>query len=331
VERRAGLTALALALLAGGCGGDEPSEPVPAAEPAESPALSERPAGEVLRVGGELEGVVADPRTGLAAVTVRGEQGSRLALVGVERWRVERRVPLPSGGRHLALAAPGGPVLVPAEGSDELVTVALPSGRTQAISVGDFPHDAASAGGRVFVGDEFADTVSVIEDGVVVDTLDAPDQPGGVAAGNGVVAVVAVAARVLHAYDASTLETLGAADAGEGPTHVAAHGDRAFVVDTAGEAIREFQLGARPRLVSRIPARGAPYGIAIDPRRDRLWLTLTASNEAVEFAITPGGLKRLDTYATVRQPNTVAVDPRSGDALIAGRSAGGPLQRIDVR
>ena len=143
--------------------------------------------------------------------------------------------------------------------------------------------------------------------------------------------MVAVSERVMATYDAETLDQLGSVPAGTGPTHVAAAGRRAFVVDTTGDAVLELDIGADPRLVSTTPAPGAPYGIAIDPRRNRLWVTLTARNEAVAYAITSSGLRPLERYPTVRQPNTIAVDARSGDPLVAGRSAGGPLQRIRSR
>ena len=51
------LAALALLLLAG-CGSADHNPP--AAEPAVSPPLSARPAGELLRLGGEAEGVAID-------------------------------------------------------------------------------------------------------------------------------------------------------------------------------------------------------------------------------------------------------------------------------
>lgn len=58
-------------------------------------------------------------------------------------------------------------------------------------------------------------------------------------------------------------------------------------------------------------------------------MTLTASNQAVEYSITGRGLEQLARYPTVRQPNSIAVDPRSGDALVLGKAGDGPLQRIE--
>lgn len=305
------------ALSVAGCG--EGGLP-PAAEPADSPALAARPAGTTFAVGEEPEGLVVDRRSGLAAAITRNP--SRLTIVDPDRRRVVARAALRATGRHLSLAAPGGPVLVPVEQSDELVEVSLPSGRERAIAVGDHPHDAAVAAGRVFVTDELADTVSILAGGREVATLEAPRQPGGIAAAAGLVVVVAVAERVLAVYDARTLAALGRVPAGDGPTHVVAGGDRAWVTDTEGGAVLAFALAPQPRLTSSTPAPGSPYGIALDRRRQRLLVTLTARNQLVAYDVSGDRPRELARYPTVRQPNSVAVDPRTGAAVVAGRAAG---------
>lgn len=308
-----------LAALAG-CGGAGEASFEPAAEPAISPPLGRTPAGRTFEVGSEPEGLTVDSRTGLAAVITR--EPSALTLVDLDRERIAGRVALPATGRHLSLAAPGGPVLVPVEQTDELVEVELPGGRKRSIAVGDHPHDAVAASRRIFVADEFGDTVTVLGRGGAITALEAPAQPGGIAASGGFVAVIAVAERVLAVYDARTLTPLARVPAGEGPTHVAAAGDRAWVADTDGDAILEYRLGAHPRLLSTTPAPGAPYGIAVDAKRDRLWVTLTASSQLVSYDVSGGRPRELGREPTLRQPNSVTVDARSGDAVVAGRAAG---------
>jgi DNA-binding beta-propeller fold protein YncE len=317
--RGSGLTMLALGSLAvvAGCGG---SGFPPAAEPADSPAVSHRPAGRTIAVGAQPEGVVVDPRTGLAATITRNP--SSLALVDLAGRRVVGRAPLPAAGRHLALAGRGGPVLVPVTKRDELVEVELPSGRERAVTVGHHPHDLASAADRIFVGDESSSRLSVVSGRQDVADLPTPQQPGGVAAASGRVAVVAVAARVLEAYDAATLKPLGRAGAGVGPTHIVAAGSRAWVADTDGGAVLTFALAPRPRLLSTVPAPGAPYGLAIDGRRRRLWVTLTARNELLAFDVSGPRPRQIASYPTLAQPNTVAADPHTGAAVVAVRDAG---------
>lgn len=319
--RRDRLTVLLAASLLGAClAGCADDGFAPAAEPATSPPLARPAAGASFAVGSLAEGLVVDPRTGLAAVITRDP--SALTLADLDRRRVIERTPLEATGRHLALAAPGGPVLVPVEASDQLAEVRLPSGRASTIEVGDHPHDAAVADGRFFVGNEFGDEISVVDGRRVVATLDAPQQPGGIAASGDYVAVIAVAERVLAVYDASTLEKVGEVPAGDGPTHVVAARGTAWVADTDGDAIRAFTLGPQPKARSVTPVAGAPYGIAIDPRRERLWVTLTASNQLVEFDVSGRQPAELRRYPTVRQPNSVAVDPRTGAGVVAGRDQG---------
>ena len=319
--RRDRLTMLAVGsvLVAGlaGCGDDGVA---PAAEPAPSPPLARPAAGTSFAVGSLPEALVIDPRSGLAAVITRDP--SALTLADLDRRRVVERTPLEATGRHLALAAPGGPVLVPAEASDQLVAVRLPSGRASTINVEDHPHDVAVAAERFFVGNEFGDDISVVDGNRVVATLDAPQQPGGMAASGGYVAAVAVAERVLEVYDADTLEAVGVVPAGQGPTHVVAASGTAWVADTDGDAIRAFTLGPHPKPRSAISVAGAPYGIAIDPRRERLWVTLTATNQLVEYDVSGAHPAELRRYPTLRQPNSVAVDPRTGDVVVAGRDQG---------
>ena len=118
-----------------------PEEPPPPPEPAEAPPVEEEPAGRVVEIGDSPEGLVADPETNLVAVGLRDPD--LLALLDGESGDVIRRVELPESPRHLQLAAPGGPVLVPAERSDSLVQVTLPDGEVSAETpVGQFPHDA---------------------------------------------------------------------------------------------------------------------------------------------------------------------------------------------
>jgi hypothetical protein len=226
---------LAAGLGAAGCGSEEALPP--AAEPPDSPPARGSPHGEMVRLGDEPEGLAAHPRTGLVAVALR--EPDRLALVDGASGRVERRVKLSESPRHLSLAA-GGRVLVPAERSNELIEVRLPGGAQRSVEVGEFPHDAAASRGRVFVGNEFGDSISVVDGGRVVRTLDAPVQPGGVAATRrGEVVVVAVRERVVRSYDARTLEVERTIDGGVGPTHVVADcGRRAYVADTQGGTVR---------------------------------------------------------------------------------------------
>lgn len=311
-----------------GCGSLPASELPPAAEPAASPALSAPPAGRIVEIGGEPEGIAADGVTGLAAVALR--EPARIALVDVRTGAIRRRVEVPGAARHLRLAAPGGPVLVPAEPAGRLARVSLPGGDVSSVATDGRPHDATRAAGRDFVADELGARLRGYEGGEEAGRAGTALQPGGVAtADHGrKVAVVSTRERRLELFDAESLRRVGAAGAGTGPTHVVSDGGNyLYVADAKAGALLVFRIVPELRLTRRYPLPGSPYGLAFDPERRRIWATLTATNELVELSAgaRPRVLRR---FASVRQPNSVAVEPRSARVVVTGR-ADGVLQLLD--
>ncbi|HEX8103468.1 MAG TPA: hypothetical protein VF533_12700 [Solirubrobacteraceae bacterium] len=319
--RRGGV--LAAALAAAGCGSLPAYRTPKAAEPARSPALAEPPAGRVVQVGAGPEGVAADPRSGRVAVALH--EPPTLALLRASDGAVVRRVPLPGAARHLQLARPGGPFLVPAETANQVVEV-MPDGTARPPRpTGAQPHDATAAGGRIFAGDERADTVTVLGE----ERFRVARQPGGLAPveDGRQVAVVSVRDRVIELYDARSLRRTARANAGVGPTHVVSDGrETLYVTDTAGDALLVFRTRPRLELTRRVALRTAPYGIALDTRRRRLWVTLTGTNRIVK--LWTNGPRTVANLASVRQPDTVAVDETTGRAFVTGR-ADGVLQLLD--
>ncbi len=325
-HNRTGDCALAI-LLAGclaACGLPNPSGPV--AEPGVAPPLSSPPAGLIVAVGDKPEGIAFDPLTGILAVGVRSPD----AVLFLDRdGHLLQRVDVSAAPRHLSFAGPGGPLLVPAERSGDLDVVALPSGDIIArVRVGRQPHDALQADGRYFVTNEFSNTISVVQGADVIATLSGPTQPGGIAAGAGFVGVLGVRSHLLEVFDPGSLHELATAPAGDGPTHLVAYGDALYVADTGGSAIILFNALPVLARVARVPVPGRPYGIALDPVRKRLWVTLTATNSLAEFAVGPTPPTRVASFATVRQPNSVAVDPSTGRVFVTGTGAGS-LQILD--
>jgi DNA-binding beta-propeller fold protein YncE len=339
LRRSSVLLACALwgAVAVAGCGSQEPSALPPAAEPPRAPSLTTPPAGRVTTVGSRPEGVVADGRSGLVAVALR--RPARLVLVRASTGEVVRRVSLPGAPRHLQLATdgPSSRVLVPDEDADTLAQVSLggaydgkdvPAGRIVAqAKVGRQPHDATPLGtsGAVAVGAELGNLLQVVRGDRVVRQERIALQPGGLATihGGRIIAVVAVKQRVLELYDARTLKRLASAPAGVGPTHVVCRDEGiCYVADTTGRAVLifvwkdgELELQRRQWLPSQ------PYGIALDEERYRVWVTLPARNRLVELrARTKSRTGR--SYPTVEQPQTVAVDPQTGDVFVTGATDG---------
>ena len=316
-----------LAALAAACGGGGFRR---AAEPAAAPPLTREPAGRTRAIGGEPEGLAFDAAAGLLAVGLRQPHGA-LAFVDPDTLATRARVPLPAAPRHLAYAPAEAAVLVPAESADRVLEV-TPDGvrsrsqgrhppprrrrdrpprlrRRRALrpGLGPAPRPARS---------DLAGAAPAGRDRRLRPPLRRPRRR--------------LRARPAGLRRRQRRASWAQVDAGVGPTHVVGSGYVAFVADTEGDAVRKFAVGAHPVQTEVVPAPGAPYGIAVDHARGRLWVTLTARNQLVEYAVGEGPTRRIATYPTVRQPNSVAVDPRSGVVFVAGRRDG-RLQRIVPR
>ena len=306
---------LLLTALAAGCGSAGFRAPVPlhaAPEPAVSPPPTATPAGRLVPTGPGPEGI-AVTSDGTIAVAVRGPHPGLDLFDGATGAR-RRFVALDGEARHLGLAGPAGPVLVPVETADRLEAVDAASGRvTGTVAVGRQPHDAAAIGATWAVADEFGNSVHFIRDGAVTAVTAAPLQPGGITAAGGAFAVVGVRARVLAAYRPDgTL--LARAACGAGPTHVVAGPDGwLYVADTLGGDLLAFHLsGTALQLRARIHTGFRPYGLAADPDRGWVYVTLTGSDQLLGLRMVGARVVQRRVWPTGRQPNSVAVDTRDG-------------------
>ncbi len=319
-----------LTLPVAGCGASEPAARPPsnsAAEPQTAPSPQSKPVGAVLAIGDTPEGVVIDDVTRLAVVALRDPDS--LALVNLQHPQDIRRISTPGRARHLRLAAPGGPVLLPGEDTNVLSEIALPSGRiVERFTTRRQPHDAVLVNGQLWVTDELAGTVTVL--GANPKTLPAGLQPGGLGAAANRVAVADVRGNKLYVFDTATQKQIAALPAGAGPTHVVQVGRATVAVaDTRGNAVLLYDLSDSPRLVARLALPGGPYGLAADQTRNRLWVALSGRNQLVEVAVATDRLRPTGRrFATVQQPNSVAVSPQTGELAIAGATRKGTLQLL---
>ncbi len=301
----------------------------PAAEPRQAPPPAQALPGRTVAVGRSPEGVVVDAQTRIVAVAARDPD--EVVLLDADSGAVTRRVPLPGKVRHLQLAGPGGPVLVPVETADVLIRIELPEGKSQpAIHTGEHPHDAAAAAnGTVFVANEHDGTVAVLRGDQIVKVFADPVQPAGTAPVGTSMGVLDVRKNDLTVYDAERLTIVGSAPAGAGPTHLVAdrHG-RMIAADTRGDTVRVFTPLPTPREVATVAQPGGPYGIAYDWSRDRLWVASSGTNDIVGYDMSGPSPREVQRFPTVQNPNTVGVDADTGRLFVAGVSAG-VLQIID--
>ena len=328
---------LSAGLLVTGCGGDTGSPAVtttsvparaatPAAEPATAGPPVVPPAGTVVPVGNAPEGVVV-ATSGIGAVAVRNPDG--VELIDAATGAVRQTVPTVGAARHLSLAEPAGPVLVPLEGSNRLCELSLADGRVTftAAGVGRQPHDAAqTAGGTIVVTNELGGGVVFVRDGVVVASLPAgPVQPGGVAPVGDYAAVADVQGNGVWVYDGPTRRLVSHGPVGVKLTHaIALSGDLVAFADTDGGAVFVERIDPQLAQVARIDSPGKPYGLAYDAAHRRLYVTLTALNLLRLIDLSDATMPRiLGDLPTVQQPNSVAVDPLSGNVLVTGSDSGG--------
>jgi DNA-binding beta-propeller fold protein YncE len=331
------LCLLTIGLLAAGCSSDTGSPAsttttVPAraaeppAEPASAGAPAVPPAGKVIPIGNAPEGIVI-AKSGIGAVAVRNPNG--VELIDAATGAVRQTVSTDGAARHLSLAGPDGPVLVPLEGSNELCELNLADGRITSTTtgVGRQPHDAAqTAGGTVVVTNELGGGVLFVRADTVVASLPAgPVQPGGVAAVGDYAAVADVQGNGVWVYDGSTHQQVAQGPVGIKLTHaVAMSGDLAAFADTDGGAVFVEHIDPQLAQIAKIDAPGKPYGLAYDTARRRLYVTLTASNLMRMIDISDATKPRvLGDVPTVQQPNSVAIDPRSGNVLVTGSDPDG--------
>ena len=312
-------------------GNRPPADNLPqAAEPQAAPPQTAPTPGRTVSVGKAPEGVVVDAATRTVAVAKRDP--NELVLLNADTGDVVNRVPLPGVVRHLQLANPGGPVLVPVESANALVRVELPSGRAlPQVVTGIVPHDASeAANGTVFVANEHGGTVAVLRGDEVVKVFADSVQPAGLASVGQSMGLIDVRKNDLTIYDTANLNIVGSVPAGDGPTHLVAdkHG-RLIATDTRGDAVRVFEALPTPRQVGEVAQPGGPYGIAYDPTRDLLWVASSGTNEVVGYDMSQPTPREVRRLPTVQNPYTLGVDATTGRLFIAGQS-GGVVQIVDT-
>ena len=210
--------------------------------------------------------------SGIAAIAVRDP--AAIVLVDASTGAVRRTVPTDGAARHLSLAGPDGPVLVPLETSDELAELNLADGSVVSTTtdVGRQPHDAVrTADGTIVVTNERGGGVVFVRDGTVVASLPAgPPQPGGIAVVGKYAAVADVQGNGVWVYDGSSRREVARKLLGTKLTHaVGLSDDLAAFADTDGGAVlirarrsgyhrcRQYR-GARQTVRTRLRRRTPP-------------------------------------------------------------------------
>jgi DNA-binding beta-propeller fold protein YncE len=310
------------------------------AQAAESPPVSQNPAGAVRPLGGHAAAAAFDGSTHQLAVLVPGADPAAPASVSVfgQPQVAPHVVVLP--GPATALTGDGrGTAYLATRGG--YFAVDLSTGHTARVNVAeaqqaDFTAIAHRADGKLVLGSA---------DGAVY-TL-ASQTPSAVST-----ATVDSRKKIFARVDAlvaqgnttvvldrgqTSVTTIGADGhaeqalrAGEGATTLAADPlGRVLVADTRGGELLVYGCcSPQTPLILRqaYPVRQAPYGLA--GSRELAWVSQTASNMVIGYDLSTGIPVEKVRYPTVQQPNSLAFDEAT-DTLYVVSGSGAGVQVIE--
>jgi hypothetical protein len=330
------LVSVAVLVLVAGCSSESNSDNLETRQPAAAataPAQTAQLPGDTFGLANPIGGLLAEASTGqLAALEVGTKTLFLIDPATIKRTSPSgvpdpgmRTISLPEYGATLAQGKPG-EVLVPAP--NRVIRVDVATGATSEIPVeGDAQSVQQRQDGTLVVGTADGKVRTLSAEGKVLETI------------SGLASVDALAltgdhVSVLDRRQTSLTElnlgkdSLGLAlRAGDGATNLVADPfGRIIVTDTAGNELLVYTAGPLV-LRQRFPVRSSPYALAYDQRSDIVWVTCTQSNEVVGFDLSAGMPEEVGRYATVRQPNSVTIDERTGDMFV-GSATGDGLQRI---
>jgi DNA-binding beta-propeller fold protein YncE len=329
LRKRAGLvtTALLCGVALAACSSSQQSQDdlqaVPnlvAATPATSPPPAAAPAGDIVALPGDATATIADPATHILAVAI-SKPAELLLFSLTDPHATPKAVPLPGTVSHLSLA--GGAVLAPVAAANQVVQVAIPAGTTTVVAVPGGPTSATSYQGQLLVTVPARHAIDVLTDGRVTRTISGAVNPDQILTAGGKVMMLDRIRSALFDVDTAGGSVGAGQRAGEGATNAAVDGyGRVLVTDTRTGELLAFAPG--PVLMrQRSPVPGVPFGIAVDSRRNLAWVTATGLNQVIGYQLAGGQPVEKYRLPTVRQPNSVAVDPDSGRVFVASADGGG--------
>ncbi|MEC3917386.1 hypothetical protein [Nocardia sp. CDC160] len=318
---RSALAGAAVVTLLAGCSDQESNsdnatrEP---ATPAAAPVPAATPAGQV-SPSAPISLLLDEPATGVLAAVV--DSGTTLQLVDNG---VTRPVPLPGKAAALAAGRPG-EILVAVPNA--IVRVDAATGATSQIKVdGDVHAVALRPDGSLVAGLAGGKVLLLDAEGAVRHTISGLSSADALTAGPDGVVVLDRRQTAIAALDGDSKLGLSLRAGDGATTMIGDHFGRSLVTDTAGGELLVYT--ADPLVLhQRFPVGSAPYALAYDQRSETVWVTLTASNEVVGYDLSTGIPVEVGRYPTVRQPNSVTVDNRTGDMFV-GSATGDGLQRI---
>ncbi|AIJ23506.1 YncE family protein [Amycolatopsis methanolica] len=297
------------------------ADPVAATAPV-SPQPAAAPAGTVI-ASPEVTALAADPATGTLAVAV---PDAVLLYRAADLAAAPLRVPVAGRAEHLRVS--GGVLLATLPAAGQVARIALPGGEVSTLTVAGQPAGAVVEGDRTLVAVRDRKAVDVFSGGQLTKTIEGQlYSADDVLQAGGNTVVLDELRTALFSVDVDGGTMAEGLRAGDGATNAVADSfGRVLVVDTRAGALLAFSTG--PLLLrQRYPVPGGAYGLAYDAQRALAWVTLTERNEVVGFDVRGGEPVEKYRFPTVRQPDSVTVEERSG-RVVVGSAAGEGVQVI---
>ncbi|MGP4018907.1 YncE family protein [Saccharopolyspora sp. 5N708] len=319
--RRLVITCLTATLLTG-CGMDTASDPLQvtdnltAATPATAPPTTTPPAGTV-RPAPPVQLAAFDSDTHTLVLA----SGPNLILTD-PRTNTQRTVTLPSAPADLHTER--GQLIAALPDTNLVTRVDLRTATAQSTPVPGGPVDAVDLdANRMAVALRDTATVTVLQNGKPTATADKIQGPAQLLPATDGIYVLDRLTTALTPINPTTGAKGAGLRAGQGATNAITDRYRRIIaIDTRGQELVAFSTDPLV-MKQRYPVPGAPYGLAYDPTRDLAWVTLTATNQLVGYNIAGGEPQERYRLPTINQPNSVAVDPDSGEIYIASANGAG--------
>ncbi|MDR7299910.1 YncE family protein [Haloactinomyces albus] len=293
-----------------------------AATPAASPPADTAPAGTVVPAP-PADLTALDPATHTLALA--GADRATLTLFDTEAPQQQpRSIRLPSPAASLRATGTAGTLLAALPADDAVAKIDIATGAIDRIPIPGGPVDALESGGHLIVARRDNKDVVVTDHGTILRTIGGFNGPARLLRhGRNEILVLDRLATSLTPVNTATGDKGAALRAGEGATHaVTDRYGRILTVDTRGNELLAFATD--PLIMKqRYPVAGVPFGLAYDPTRNLAWITLTARNELVAYDIAGGQPREKYRLPTIRQPNTVTVDPHTGTVYVASATGTG--------
>ena len=302
-----------------------------AATAATSPPPAATPAGQTFPLPGDASAIVADPKSDTLAVAITKPAEILLYSLAHPGGTPRATVVLDGPATGLTLGAAGGPLLAAMPTQNMVFNITLGNrpgttyGTAAEIPVSGGPTSAALVNNQLLVALPARKSVELLDPdtGKLARTISGQVTPQQVVATGGKAVLIDQLQSAVFDIQLGQGSVGTGLRAGDGATNgVADSYGRILVTDTRTGELLAFSPDPI-QMLQRYPVPGSPYGIAYDSRRGLAWVTLTQLNQVAGFDMVGGEPVQKYTLPTVRQPNSVAVDPDSGRVFVASADGGG--------